>query len=229
VVDPESNTSTYCQNQRLHNIWRHLHRTCNRFHDEIPARDKRRPRNGGIHSTALLFIALLSLMEKLAYKQNRSTDTYCSQVWSLHDVFGDDWLLGSLGFRVAEVCERVDGLPGLEVLRHPDGRPLPALSCFEAVPLKCPNGINNNPLQIKRCSRKPIEGNTPILNANGLTDKVPLTLNLWETLWGSITRYVFLPLRRGSRLPPSPSSTWYAPFKCCSVSSVMWTRLFVTA
>lgn len=45
-------------------------------------------------------------------------------------------------------------------------------------------------------------------------------------LWGSITRKVFLPVSRGSRLPPSPTSTWYAPFKCCSVSSVMWTRLF---
>lgn len=58
----------------------------------------------------------------------------------------------------------------------------------------------------------------------------PTDLGVLEMLFGlqgSITRYVFLPLRRGSRLPPSPFSTIYAPFKCCIVSSVMWTRLLI--
>lgn len=52
-------------------------------------------------------------------------------------------------------------------------------------------------------------------------------LDMLSGFWGSITRKVFLPFRRGSRLPPSPSSTWYALFKCSSVSSVMWTRLLM--
>lgn len=54
-------------------------------------------------------------------------------------------------------------------------------------------------------------------------------LGLLEILsgsWGSTTRKVFLPFRSGSRLPPSLSCTWKAPFKWPRVSSVMWTRLF---
>lgn len=62
--------------------------------------------------------------------------------------------------------------------------------------------------------------------------RAPTRLGLRGTLLGllgSITRNVFLKLRWVFRLSPSPSSTSYAPFRCCSVSSVMWTRLVVPA
>lgn len=67
-------------------------------------------------------------------------------------------------------------------------------------------------------------------NIHALHTHAPTSIGFLDMLsgfWGSITRKVFLPFRRGSRLPPSPSSTWYAPFKCSSVSSVMWTRLLM--
>lgn len=54
------------------------------------------------------------------------THTYRS--WG-RGAFGEGLLLGGRGVRVAQVSEGVDVLPGPQVLRHPDGRPLPGLAC----------------------------------------------------------------------------------------------------
>lgn len=55
----------------------------------------------------------------------------------------DEFLLGRLGVRVAEVGKRADVLPGPHVLRHPDRRPLPVFLRRESAGLERKQNQNN--------------------------------------------------------------------------------------